>query len=415
MDKLISPQEQSKRRRKRIFRVLLAAVGLVVLWRVTIGLVTPSIDIEQLIIAEVNRGEVMQTLTASGTVIPAYEYTLNAPVVSEIKQIKRRSGEAVQQGDVILELDQEYTALEFEKLNDELMMRRNNLNMLKLDFDKSLRELELQHQITSLEMDEMDAQIESQARLVEIGGATAEDLEKAKLQFQIMQIEKKVQENELAFRRQKNEIEKRNLELDFDIQSKRLAELRRKLNETSVTADREGVITWINADLGKTVQIGEPLVRIANLKEFSIEAVTSDRNMDYLITGTPVKVRINREEINGTITQTLPTIENNTVRFLVTLENPNHPALRPNQRVEVFIVTGVATDTKRLKMGPAISGGSEQDVFVVRGDVAFKTAISKGLTNPDFLEIKSGLEVGDRVILSDMKDYSHLTKIKIKL
>lgn len=398
-----------------MLRALFVVALLIIGWRVLIALVTPSISIKSLVVATVEQGEVMQTLTASGTVVPAYEYTLNAPVVSEIKHIKKRGGESVQPGDIILELDQEYTALEFEKLNDELMVRRNNLNMLKLDFDKSLRELEFQHQIKALQMAEMDAQIQSQSRLVELGGAAAEDLEKTKLQLQIMQIEKNAQENELAFRRQKNEIEKRNLELEFDIQSKRLAELRRKLNETSVTADREGVITWINADLGKTVNIGEPLVRIANLNEFSIEAVTSDRNMDHLVAGTPVKVRVNREELDGTITQTLPTVENNTVRFLVTLQSPNHPDLRPNQHVEVFIVTDKTTEAKRLKMGPSITGGSEQELFVIRENVAHKVLVVKGLTNPDYVEIKSGLEVGDRVILTDMNEYKHLTKINLAL
>lgn len=413
MDKPIAQQTLKKKRIRTAFRLGLFVFLLIAGWRLTTLALAPKIEMRDLVVASVEQGDVMQTLTASGTVVPAFEYTINAPVVSEIKHIHKRSGSRVAPNDIILELDQEYTTLEFEKLNDELMLRRNNLNMLKLDFDKALRELEFQNQIKDLQIAEVDAQIMAQARLLKVGGAAAEDLEKAELQLQVMRIEKQVLENDLAFKRQKNSIEQRNLELEFDIQAKRLAELRRKLDETTVTADRGGVITWISADLGKTVQVGEPLVRIANLDAFSIEAVTSDRNMDFLKAGTPVVVRVNREELKGVITQTLPTIENNTVRFLVALEEANHPALRPNQRTEVFIVTDEAHETLRLKMGPAISGGDIQELFVVREGVAHQVTITKGLNNPDYVEIKSGLVAGDRVIISDTKRFNHLSTFKI--
>lgn len=413
MDKPIAQQTLKKKRIRNAFRLGFFVFLLIAGWRLTTWALAPKIEMRDVVVASVEQGDVMQTLTASGTVVPAFEYTINAPVVSEIKQIHKRSGSRVAPNDIILELDQEYTALEFEKLNDELMLRRNNLNMLKLDFDKALRELEFQNQIKDLQIAEVDAQIKSQARLLKVGGAAAEDLEKAELQLRVMRIEKQVLENDLAFKRQKNSIEQRNLELEFDIQAKRLAELRRKLDETTVTADRGGVITWVSADLGKTVQVGEPLVRIANLDAFSIEAVTSDRNMDYLKAGTPVVVRVNREELKGVITQTLPTIENNTVRFLVALEEANHPALRPNQRTEVFIVTDEAHQTLRLKMGPAISGGDMQEVFVVRDGVAHQVTITKGLNNPDYVEIKSGLVAGDRVIISDTKRFNQLSTFKI--
>lgn len=413
MDKPIPSNDLKKRRMRRTMRVAVIVVLLAAGWWLLVAAFSPKIEQGEVVIAVVEEGDVLQTLTASGTVVPAFEYTINAPVVSEVKRVHKRSGEQVMPDEVILELDQEYTELEYEKLSDELMLRQNNISMLKLEFDKVLRELELQNAIKDVQIVEVDAQIKSQARLLSLGGAAAEDLEKAELQLEVMQIEKRVLENELGYKRQKNAIEQRNLELEFDIQAKRLAELRRKLDETLVKADRGGVITWMKTELGTTVQEGEPLVRIANLDAFSIEAVTSDRNMDYLKPGTPVVVRVNRERLNGVITQTLPTIENNTVRFLVALEEAGHDVLRPNQRTEVFIVTDEVQQALRLKMGPAITGGDTQSVFVVENGTARKVTITKGLNSPDYVEIKSGLNVGDHVIISDAKELAKFTSFKI--
>lgn len=414
MDKPISQQVIIKRRRRRAMRMLGVVFLLAAGWWLGGRALAPKIEEGNVVISVVEQGDVLQTLTASGTVVPAFEYTINAPVVSEVRQIHKRSGTLVAPDELILDLDQEYTQLEFDKLSDELMLRRNSIGLLKLEFEKALDELELQNAIKDLQIAETEAQIASQTRLLKLGGASAEDLEKAELQLEVMRIEKRVLENDLAYKRQKNTLEQRNLELEFAIQEKRLTELERKLSETSVRADRGGVITWMNAKLGTTVQQGEPLVRIANLEEFSIEAVTSDRNLDHLNTGTAVVVRINQEKLKGVITQTLPTVENNSVRFLVALEDPSHPALRPNQRAEVFIVTDEALNTLRLRMGPAISAAASQEVFVVQNGNARKVAITKGLNNPDYVEIRSGLALGDRVIISDTKDLLKHSSIKVK-
>jgi HlyD family secretion protein len=374
----------------------------------------PEVDPKKLFIATVEEGSIIQTLSASGTVVPAYEYTINAPVITEIKHIFLTNGAKVKPGSKILELDQEYTKLEYEKLKDELMLRKNNINKLKLLFDKELKDLDVQNQIKALRINETDALLKSQIRLKNIGGAAAEEVEKIKIQLDIMALEKKMLENDLQYKRTVNVVEKQNLELEYGIQAKKLQELQRKLTETTVTAEQEGVITWINENIGKTVQPGEPLVRIANLNQYRVEAVTSDRNMSYVKPGTLVRVRINQKDMNGTISHILPAIDNNTLKFHVTLEDPSSEILRPNQKTEVFIITDEKMNTLKLKTGPGINAAKTQYVYVVKNNFATKTKIEKGISNPDFVEIISPLKPGDQVIISDTEKFNHLTQFSIK-
>lgn len=130
---------------------------------------------------------------------------INAPVVTEITKIHLTNGAEVEPcGLKILELDQEFTRLEYDKLNDELSLRKNNIDKVKLLYDKELRELDLKNQIKGLEINEMDAQLKSQIRLKNVGGAAEEDIEKVKLKLSIMAIEKKMLENELTYRSIRN-------------------------------------------------------------------------------------------------------------------------------------------------------------------------------------------------------------------
>jgi len=414
MDREISNSEQSKNLFKRALPVILV-LGLLAMAYYFLGdKLRKSGKSSEFHIVSVEQGNVRSTLTASGLVTASSERVINAPVSTEIKDVLLSTGAEVKKGDLILKLDKEFTALEYESLNDELSLRRNNIDKLKLQFDKDLRDLDYQDQIKALQLSELKALIGDQERLLKIGGATEEEVEAAKLQLSIAQIEKKVLENELQFKRQVNETDKKNLQLEYDIQQKRLKQLGRKLNETQVKSPGNGVITWINEDIGKTVTVGEPLVRIANLNRFEVEATTSDRNSKDLHIGLPVEIRINKEKLKGQITRILPEIVNNTVKFYVGLEEDDHKTLRPNLRTEVYVIKNEKENVLRAKRGNALKGTSNQYIYKVVGTTAKRTRISKGLVSSDFFEITEGLKAGDKIIISETEEYDHMDQFEIQ-
>jgi len=222
-------------------------------------------------------------------------------------------------------------------------------------------------------------------------------------------------QNELDYRKSVNVNEKRGLELEYKIQEKRLAELKRKLRETNVKAPQSGVITFINEDLGRKVQEGETLVKIANLEKFRVEASSSDRNSSKIQLGMPVRVRINNQNLKGTISNILPAVENNTIKFNIALEDPSADVLRPNIRAEIFIITDSKKNILRVKNGPAFRGASSQYVYVVEGEMAVRRRVTKGLQSSDWVEVVSNLSEGENVIISDLKnhDADHLEEFKI--
>lgn len=415
MDREIPQKEKTKSNITGIIKyVLIAAVIIAALFFFR-KFIKKSGTYDDFHIAQVERGDIQNTLTATGTVTPSFEREINAPVNTEIKKVILPKGKLVNSGDLIMELDQEFTQLEYDKLSDELELRRNDIDKLKLTYDKDLKDLEYQDQIKNLQLSQLEADVADKQRLLKIGGATKEDVERAQLQLEVAEIEKKILENNLEYSTKTNVNDKKNLELEFKIQEKRLAELRRKLKETSVRAPINGVITWINEDIGRTVSEGEPLVRIADLSSYIIEATSSDRNAERINVGMPVNVRINNNNLKGEIVTILPAVENNTVGFIVELENSNADFLRPNMRAEVFLITDEKKDVLKIKNGAAFRGASNIDIFVIRGGKAEKTRITRGLSNSDFIEIASGnVKEGDRLIISETTDYDHLDEFEIK-
>lgn len=415
MDRELSRSTVRKNRLKPVIRIVLILLAATAGFYLLTYFLKPKAGKQDFRMAKVEIGDIEQTISANGLVVPAFELQLNAPVNTEIKEVFLKSGAQVKSGDLILGLDEEYIQLEYGSIKDELELKNNNITKLKLEYEKNLKDLEYEDGIKGLQLSSLESKLKDVTRLKEIGGATQEEVQQSLLELEIARLEKKKLENDLNFRKQTLKSDQRNLELEVLIQEKKLKELDRKLSETSVKAPRSGVITWINQDIGKKVNEGDPIVRLADLQSFRIEASCSDRYSSLVKVGMPVKVRLNQSRIEGRIVSILPAVQNNTLEFLVDLDDPDYKDLRPSMQVEVFIVTDKKENALRVKNGPTFKGAIEQKIFVVKYNEAIAYQVRIGLTNTDFVEIISdGIKPGDQVIISDMSDYEKINVIELK-
>lgn len=415
MDRPISDTKKKRRLGKNALRITGLIAVLVGALFVLRSMLTKELDRKDFQTATVEVGKVEEAITASGLVVPAFEQQLTAPVTAAIQEVHRQSGDQVERGDTILQLDEEYIRLQYESLADQLELKKNKITRLRHEYDKNIQDLAYESEIKALQISSLEAQLADTKRLREIGSATPEEVDQAQLQLDIARLEKQKLDNELRFREQVLPGDRRNLELEVRMEEKKSSELSRKLRETSVIAPRSGVITWINEDLGKQVSEGELLVRLADLQRYRIEATCSDRYAAQVKIGLPVRVRINQTDLNGRISTILPAVENNTVAFIVELEEPDHPKLRPNRRVEVFLIANAREQALRLKNGPAFRGKTIQPLFVVDGKEARRTEARIGLTSVDYVELlETDLQPGQQVIISDMAAYEHLEQIKLE-
>jgi HlyD family secretion protein len=164
---------------------------------------------------------------------------------------------------------------------------------------------------------------------------------------------------------------------------------------------------------GATVARGQVLARIADLDSFRVEATVSDVHAARLAPGLPVKVLVDGETLEGRLASVHPRIENGVARFDVALEQPAHPKLRNNLRVDVLIVTGSRPDAVRLPQSSFAAGGAVSQVFVVEGGRGIRTEVRLGLAGRDHVEVLEGLRPGQEVILSDMSQYLHLDEVQV--
>jgi len=414
MDKSIEVETTTKRKRKRNIIIIIVLVVLVVSIFSVRSLIQPSITRAEFTSAVVSKGNIENTINASGEVLPEFEEVLTSPINAAVREVLMDAGMKIKAGQSILTLDKSAAQTEYDKLGFLIESKENEISKLKLDLEKSFYDIKSNNSIKQLRISNFKDAVSSAQRLFKAGGGTKEDIDQAELNLKVAELEKQQLENEIKSKQQTMKIEIREAELSLAIQRNDQAALTRKLKLADIIATRDGVITWVNKNIGASVKEGESLARIANLSGYKVAGSISDTQLEDLRNNMPAIIRINDTQLRGSINNISPAVNNSIVSFDVGLEEKDSKLLRPNLKVDLFLVTATRTKVLRIPNGPAFKGSNEQVVFVLKNGIAEKRLVKLGLSNFDYVEILSGLKLGEEVITSDMKGYEYATKITVK-
>ena len=405
MDRAIADSIQTQRRRRRWLLVagaLTLALGTVLAFRTVLK---PRLRRGDILMATVEAGDVEAALTAAGTVIPGREAVLTSPIQSTIRRVAVAVGARVRPGETILELDKELANSSLARLDDEQLRNQNKNSQLQLTLERSLTDLRAQTQVQAVKVRSLQSALRDEQQLLQLGGGTTENVRQAELNLTVAQLEANRLTRQIQTQQRSNAADVRELGYTVSMQRRSITELASKLRQADISSQQPGVLTWVNDNLGAAVPAGEPLARVADLTRFRVRATLSDAYAGQLHPGDAVVVRANGTDLRGTVTSISPAVDKGVVTFYAQLANDHAPALRANLRADVFVVTRAHPHVLRLKNGPFYQGGQEQAVFVVRGGKALRKVVRFGDSNFDYVQITSGLQAGDEVVVSDMKDH----------
>ena len=404
MDTIIEAEVKTKRRNKTIFITLITAVVLLSsVWLLRASFQS-TLKRSEITTAIVEMGNIENTINATGEILPEFEEIITSPIDASIQNVVMDAGAQIKAGESILTLDKSAAQTEYEKLKFQVESKRNEIEKLKLDLNKSFSDIKSNNDIKQLRINSLQADVENAKRLYKAGGGTKEDVDKAELDLKVAMLEKQQLENEIKNKQQTMRLEIKEAELAADIEENDLHELERKLQQANIVATRAGVVTWVNKNIGASVHQGESIARIADLSSFKVTGSISDNYLDQLHNGMSAIIRINETDIRGTVVNIYPSVQNGIVSFDVQLDEQNNKLLRPNLKVDVYLVTATHNNVMRVANGPAFKGASAQNVFVLKNGVAEKRTVHIGMTNFDYVELKDNVKPGDVVITSDMKD-----------
>ncbi|MCJ8272916.1 MAG: HlyD family efflux transporter periplasmic adaptor subunit [Psychrosphaera sp.] len=414
MDKAIDPQVH-KQKRNKLFRNTIATVLVLGLSLFAINkLISPSIDRVDVRIAKVEMGEVSTGISASGVVVPRFEQLITSPLSSRIQKLFIKAGTPVTAGDAILQLDSEQVTIALDKLNDQLALKAVEKKALQQNQQRQLRQLHSNKELLEVDLASHKVKLSRYQILYKDNTVSELDVNSAQLVVKKSKIQIRQIDSQMLDIKQQTATDIERNTLEAKILTQQHQEQQQLLADSIVRAPFDGIVTTLTEQLGKTISKGETLAIVANLTSYRINGTLSDLYMQKVLSGQQVKVTVGTELVFGRVSQVMPSVSNGSMQIQVELDEPNLAGLRPNLQVDLEVVTEHTSNSLRVKNGVVFNGGKMQDVFVLRDGVATRQQVKVGMSNTKFVQLLHGVDAGDEIILSDMREYDHLKQIQVQ-
>lgn len=362
----------------------------------------------------VDRGMVYTTEETTGIVKPANEVIILCPGSSVIKKISKKPGSYVFTGETILTLDPEPVESQIEKLSDQLNIMQNDLDKNRLNARGIQVDLDFDLQVKKLRIASLKSDLESEEELLKVGGISPAKVDKTKQELTLAEQDLKTTKEKNSIRLKQLEIEEAGILIKIDIQKKELERNHELLRKMIVRAPSSGIILTMQGSEGEKVNTDVLLVRMSDLSVLKIRASIEIKKVGIIKTGGIVYAIVENEKVLGTIGDIKPLANDEKIEFDVFLDENKHSKLIPNQKVEILIVTEQAANVLRLKRGDLITKNKKQYVYVLGQDKAVRRRIETGLSDMEYIEVLSGLQEGERVIISASAAFRHMKEINIK-
>jgi HlyD family secretion protein len=419
-------------KKKKVIRLVTGLTALVlVLGGISYGVTrlkpaAPGVEFSTLWPDTVRRGPMTREVKGLGTLVPVDTMLITATTEGRVQRILVRPGTPVKADTIVMELTS--PELETQLLTAEFNMKAAEADFanLKVTLDK-----------TYLDMQSTAAQVAGDSTTARLEADRDSALAKEQL---LPNVDAKISETKAQQLSERYELEKRRLAMhstaekaQMDAQKVKVEQLRGEYNlkksqveQLKVRAGFDGMLQALPPPMtaveeGLRVAAGAPLGKVAQPSHLKAELKVAETQVRDIVIGQPAVIDTRLAGsgwngfIDGKVSRIDPSILNGTVTVDVALKGPLPSVLRPDLSVDGTVQLEKLDDV--VFVGRPVFGQQDSTVQLFKVDMegkfANKVKVTFGRSSVTTIEVKDGLKVGDRVILSDMSAWDNYDRIKL--
>ena len=416
-------QRPSNARAKKIRRIIYGSVAFLLIGGVSYGLsrlrpAAPTVDRATIWADEVKRGPMLREVHGLGTLVPEDIRWIPAQTNARVEKIVMRPGvDAVVKPDsIILELSDPQVQRDY---------------------------LDAQYQLKGAEADYANLKVTVNSQLMNQKSAEAtvrSDYEQARLQHDVdVKLEKegiqsshveelsRVKEEQLKIRLQ---LEEERTRVATDSAAAQLAAQEAKVAQQRalytlkksqyealhVRAGINGVLQLVPVEEEQQVTVGTNIARVADPKKLKAEIKIPETQAKDVVAGQKATIDTRNGIVSGRVWRVEPSVQNGTVTVDVRITDPLPLGARPDLSVDGTIELENLKDV--LYVGRPVNGQADSKIGIFKliddGSEAVRVNVVLGRSSVNTIEIRDGLKVGDKVILSDMSQWDQFDRIRLK-
>ena len=408
-------------RKKRIRRGLAIGAGVIVIAAISVGLArmqpgAPAVERGTLLIDTVKRGSIVREVRGLGTLVPEDTRWLPALTEGRIERILLRPGARVTANSVILELSNPQVTQDAVSAQLSLQSAEAALENLRVQSDNDL--LTQRSQVAALDADYTQARMDADANeelaaqklvssLVLRQSLVKADSLKTRLELEKQRLASATESLPARIRVQQTVVDQARAAMR--LQDDRLAALK-------VRPGFSGVLQQVPVDVGQRVAAGTNLARVADPGRLKAELKIPETQAKDIEPGQPAAIDTRNGIIAGIVSRKDPAATNGTVtvdvRLTAALPRGAVPDLSVDGTIQLEHLTNV------LFVGRPAFGQDQAAVglFKLVGDsgLAERVQVRLGRSSVNVIEVTSGLQEGDQVVLSDMSAWDGSDRIRLR-
>jgi len=412
------PSQAKAKARKRLWLIFgaVAAFGLMAFLLSLLKPAAPVVERNLVWLGTVERGEMIRQVRGLGVLVPEDIRWVAARTSGRVERILLRPGAIVTADSVILILnnpDVERAADEadslFKAAEAEYLNRKVDLESGVLAAEAAAAQAKAQYEISKL-----TAEVNEQ--LNRVGLVTALEYKKSQVTAIQLGTASAIEEKRATFARDSvpSQLAVKQAEVD---RLRAIARIRHDERDAlHVRAGMDGVLQILPVEVGAQVTPGSNLARVADPARLKAEIRVAETQAKDILIGQSASIDTRNGLIAGRVTRIDPSVQNGTVTVDVTLTGELPRGARPDLSVDGTIELDRLTDV--LHVGRPAFGQENSTVTVFKveagGDYAHRVSVAFGRSSVSQIEIRQGLQPGDRIILSDMSPWDTVDRVKLK-
>lgn len=365
-----------------------------------------NVDPNKMTFATVTRGEFTEFIPQTGTVQPKVTRYLDAIEGGNIKRIVAESGAILTKGDVILELANLNRELSVLGQEASLYESINRVRQTRLQLSQN--DLLLQQQLTKIDYQtrKLRMEFERQKKLFDEKVISEKEYMNTKIDYEY---QLKLREITYASYRV-DSLSRIHQLLELDNSEIRMTTslkgAGRILDNLIIKSPIDGQLSTPQLEIGQAVTSGQRLGQVDVVGEYKVRCPIEELYLPRISIGLGATFKFAGSLYSLKIKYIYPTIQNGRFEVDMDFEGKAPEGIRSGQSVRLLIALGNSSEQLLLPKGGFYEDTGGNWVFVVLPDEnkAVKKQIRLGRQNTENFEILSGLEPGEKVIISS---YSH--------
>ena len=371
-----------------------------------------SFDASRVRIAEVTRGDLVRDISADGRVIAANSPTLYAIAAGTVS-LKVVAGDVVKKGQALAEIDS-------PELRSKLAQEGSTLASMEAEASRAILDAQIARSLAAKLLDQ--AQIERTAaqrdleryeRAYQGGAVSQNEYAKAQDELKKADIGLAAARKDSGLQGEGAGLDSRNKRLLADRQRAVVAELQRQVDALTVRAPFDGQIGQVQIPQGTIVASNGPILSVVDLSVFEVEIKVPESFARDLAIGMPAQIGSNNIQYPAQVSAVSPEVVNGEVNARLRFaQGKQPPGLRQNQRLSARIVLDTRRNVMMVERGSFLEQGGGF-AYVVDGSRAVRRPIQTGASSLSAVEIVSGLQPGEKIVVSGSDQFGDAERVTI--